>query len=74
MLAVAQKRHFEAAAEECCITQSTLSTMISRLEDEIGIKIFNRKTKPVSITEEGELIIERLQIIDKEIAALQNVK
>mgnify|MGYP001059985363 CR=1 FL=1 len=73
VLAVAQKRHFEAAAEECCITQSTLSTMISRLEDEIGIKIFNRKTKPVSITEEGELIIERLQIIDKEIAALQNV-
>jgi len=72
VLALAQKRHFEMAAEECCVTQSTLSTMIGRLEEEIGIKIFNRKTKPVSITEEGELILERLLIIDKEIEALQN--
>lgn len=73
ILAVAEKRHFEAAAEQCFVTQSTLSTMISRFEDEIGMKIFNRKTKPVSITEEGASIMERLQIITKEIDALDNV-
>lgn len=73
ILAVAEKKHFAAAADKCCITQSTLSTMISRFEEEIGIKVFNRKTKPVSITEEGKQIIERLQIINKEIAALNNV-
>jgi LysR family hydrogen peroxide-inducible transcriptional activator len=73
VLAVVDSKNFEAAAERCFITQSTLSTMIGRLEDEIGIKIFNRKTKPVSITTEGERIIERLRIIDNEIGELKNV-
>ena len=73
VLAVVEFKHFETAAETCCITQSTLSTMINRFEDEIGIKVFNRKTKPVSITKEGSQIIERLRIIQKEIDALNNV-
>jgi LysR family hydrogen peroxide-inducible transcriptional activator len=73
VLAVVDSKNFETAAERCFITQSTLSTMIVRLEDEIGIKIFNRKTKPVSITIEGEKIIDRLRIIDHEIGQLENV-
>lgn len=73
VLAVVDSKNFETAAERCFITQSTLSTMIGRLEEEIGIKIFNRKTKPVSITIEGEKIIERLRIIDNEIGQLDNV-
>jgi LysR family hydrogen peroxide-inducible transcriptional activator len=73
VLAVVDSENFEMAAERCFITQSTLSTMIVRLEDEIGIKIFNRKTKPVSITTEGEKIIDRLRIIDHEIGQLENV-
>ena len=73
VLAVVDSKNFEMAAERCFITQSTLSTMIVRLEDEIGIKIFNRKTKPVSITTEGEKIIDRLRIIDNEIGQLENI-
>ena len=49
VLAVVDLKHFETAAEACFVAQSTLSTMINKFEDEIGIKIFNRKTKPVSI-------------------------
>ncbi len=73
VLAVVDSKNFEDAAERCFITQSTLSTMIGRFENEIGIKIFNRKTKPVSITVEGKKIIERLRIITHEVGALQNV-
>lgn len=73
VLAVVDSKNFETAAEKCCITQSTLSTMIGRFESEIGIKIFNRKTKPVSITTEGGKIIDRLRIIDNEIGQLENV-
>jgi len=73
VLAVAQIKHFEKAAEKCFVTQSTLSTMIGRMEDELGIKIFNRKTKPVSITQEGEKIINQLQIILREIDSLQYI-
>ena len=36
ILAVADKKHFEKAADKCFISQSTLSTMISKFEDEIG--------------------------------------
>lgn len=73
ILAVVDLKNFESAADKCFVTQSTLSTMIGRFEDEIGVKIFNRKTKPVSITTEGELIIERLRIVLNEIDALNNV-
>lgn len=73
VLAVVDLKNFESAADKCFVTQSTLSTMIGRFEDEIGVKIFNRKTKPVSITTEGELIIERLRIVLNEIDALNNV-
>lgn len=73
VLAVVDLKNFEAAAEKCFVTQSTLSTMIGRFEDEIGIKIFNRKTKPVSITAEGEQIINRLRIVLNEIDVLDNV-
>ena len=71
VLAVAEMKHFEHAAQKSFVTQSTLSTMIGKLENEIGIKIFDRKTKPVSITKEGKAVIEQLQIIIKEIDALE---
>lgn len=73
VLAVVDLKNFEAAAEKCFVTQSTLSTMIRKFEGEIGIKIFNRKTKPVSITAEGKEIIKRLRIVLNEIDALENL-
>lgn len=61
VLAVAEYKHFEQAAEKCCITQSTLSTMISKFEDEIGFKIFDRKKKPVQLTNEGLVVIGQIK-------------
>ncbi|MEY5047435.1 MAG: hypothetical protein RLZZ175_794 [Bacteroidota bacterium] len=73
ILAVAENKHFEIAAEKCHITQSTLSTMISKFEDEIGIKIFDRKKKPVQLTNEGNIIIEQLKIIVNNIEQLNEI-
>ncbi|TRZ40991.1 hydrogen peroxide-inducible genes activator [Robertkochia solimangrovi] len=73
VLAVVDSKNFENAADRCFVTQSTLSTMIGRFESEIGIKIFNRRTKPVSITPEGQHIISRLRIIQNEIEQLGNM-
>lgn len=72
ILAVSELKHFEKAAERCFISQSTLSTMIARFEDEIGIKIFDRKTKPVSVTKEGEVLIHQIRVIYKEIERLNH--
>ena len=73
VLAVVDMENFSLAADKCHITQSTLSTMIGRFEDEIGIKIFDRKTKPVSITKEGETIIQQLRLISKEVETLHEL-
>lgn len=67
VLAVAEYKHFEQAADRCFITQSTLSTMISKFEDEINIKIFDRKKKPVELTTEGRILIDQLKLIWKDI-------
>lgn len=73
VLAVAEHKRFELAAEMCFVTQSTLSTMISKFEDEIGVRIFDRKKKPVQLTREGEAIIEQLKIISHSIEQLKEL-
>jgi LysR family hydrogen peroxide-inducible transcriptional activator len=73
ILSLAEHRHFETAAEKCFISQSTLSTMISKFEDEIDIQVFDRKKKPVETTSEGRLIIDQLKKISKEIESLHEI-
>jgi len=69
ILAVEKYRHFAKAAEQCFVTQPTLSMMIQKLEEELGIKIFNRDVKPVEPTKEGQEIIARA----KELLAKANL-
>lgn len=73
VIAVAEMQSFGKAAEKCFITQSTLSTMISRLEGELGLQLFDRKTKPITTTKEGEAILQQLKVITKELDILGEV-
>ena len=73
VIALAESRHFETAAARCFVTQSTLSTMIAKLEGELGITIFDRKRKPLELTIEGELLLEHTRLILKEIEQLQEM-
>lgn len=73
ILALATYRHYETAAGKCYISQSTLSTMISKFEEEIGLQIFDRKKKPVAITNEGQIIINHLKIVMNEINELEEL-
>lgn len=73
VLAVGELRNFGRAAEQCFISQSTLSTMVGKLESEIGITIFDRRSKPITVTNEGEKIIEQLKIIARELNMLEEV-
>ena len=63
IIAVDDQRHFVKAASLCHITQATLSMMIKKLEEELGIKIFDRSRQPVKPTIEGEQIIEKARKI-----------
>jgi LysR family hydrogen peroxide-inducible transcriptional activator len=62
LIAVDNHRHFAKAAEQCFVTQPTLSTMIQRLEEELEIKIFDRTKHPIEPTETGIKIIRQAKI------------
>tara|TARA_B100000609_G_C17118064_1_gene383392 strand:- start:98 stop:937 length:840 start_codon:yes stop_codon:yes gene_type:complete len=47
--------------------------MISKFEEEFEIKVFNRKKKPVELTKEGEILIDQLKLIQKELAQLKEI-
>ena len=63
IVAVDTYRHFATAAGHCFVTQPTLSMQVQKLEDELGLKIFDRSKQPVIPTEAGRAIIEQARRI-----------
>jgi LysR family hydrogen peroxide-inducible transcriptional activator len=63
IVAVDTYRSFVLAAEKCFVTQPTLSMQVQKLEDMLGVKIFDRSKQPVSPTEIGIEIIEQARIL-----------
>jgi LysR family transcriptional regulator, hydrogen peroxide-inducible genes activator len=63
-------RNHAKAANFCNVTQPTLSMMVKKLEDELGVKIFD-KAQPLKPTSSGEIIISRARIILQEIKNLK---
>ncbi len=57
LIAVADKRHFGRAAEACYVSQPTLSAQIKKLEARLGVPIFERTNRSVTVTPMGEEII-----------------
>jgi LysR family hydrogen peroxide-inducible transcriptional activator len=67
IVAVARERHFGRAAESCFVSQPTLSIAIRKLEEELGVKLFERGSKnEVRLTEIGNAIIEQAQRVLEE--------
>src|SRR5215211_3215712 len=59
LVALADNRHFTRAAERLHVAQPALSQQIRRLEDELGLVLVHRTTRHVSLTDAGELLVER---------------
>jgi DNA-binding transcriptional LysR family regulator len=60
VLAVARHRNFRAAATELTVSTSTLSHAIQALETKIGVRLFNRTTRSVSLSEAGAQFVESI--------------
>jgi LysR family transcriptional regulator, hydrogen peroxide-inducible genes activator len=63
LVAVADLRHFGRAAQACFVSQPTLSGQIKKLEDELGVALFERDNKSVSITTVGEEIVRSARLV-----------
>jgi len=59
VVALAQERHFGRAAQKCFVTQPTLSLALAKLEDELGVRLFERNKNEVLVTPMGEAIVEQ---------------
>lgn len=62
LLAVDTHRHFATAAEHCFVTQPTLSMQLQKLEEELGVQLFDRSRVPVRPTEIGKEVIAQARI------------
>ena len=71
IIAVDTHRHFARAAEKTFVTQPTLSMMVQKLEEELGIRIFDRSKQPVVPTPEGGEIIMRARQIMADVGRLK---
>ena len=61
IVAVARERHFGRAAAACFVSQPTLSIAVRKLEEELGITLFERGSNEITVTDTGERIIEQAQ-------------
>src|SRR5690606_14441034 len=72
IVAVDEHRHFQRAAESCFVTPATLSMMTKKLEEELGIIIFDRSKQPIRPTDIGNAIIEKAKTVLYHIKDLEN--
>lgn len=70
-LALAQHQHFTRAAAQCHLSQPAFSALIRSLEESVGLRLFDRSTRHVLLTPEGERFMQSALRIQAEMAACQ---
>lgn len=73
IVAIDTHRHFARAAETSFVTQPTLSTMVRKLEEELGVVLFDRSKSPVVPTAEGAVLVEQARSVLKEVQLLKDM-
>lgn len=71
--AVAQFKHFRKAADACYVSQPTLSGQIKKLEQELGVTIFDRSTKQVTLTAQGTRLLSQISLILEQTKVLKEL-
>lgn len=73
LVALADHRHFGKAAEASFVSQPTLSTQIKKLEDELGVQLFERAPRKVMLTPVGRDVVARARGIVAEVESLRDL-
>ena len=73
LVALADTRHFGHAAGRCCVSQPTLSGQLKKLEEELGVTLFERTRRSVETTPQGEGIVEQARRVLEQADALRQL-
>ena len=73
IVAVAREKHFGHAAEKCFVSQPTLSVAIKKLEEELGVALFERGVNDIRVTDVGRRVIEQAQRVLEEASAIKHI-
>ena len=73
VVAVARERHFGRASEACFVSQPTLSVAIKKLEEELGVALFERGAGEVALTPVGARIVEQAQRVLEQAQSIKEI-
>ena len=73
IVALAQERHFGRAAEKCHVSQPTLSVAVKKLEEQLGILLFERSAVDVKVTEIGRQIVDQAERVLLEASQIRDL-
>ena len=73
IVAVAQEKHFGRAAQRCHVSQPTLSIAIKKLEEELGVSLFDRSSSEILMTESGAAIVSQAQRVLEEAEVIRHL-
>lgn len=73
IVAVADTGQFSKAARQCHVTQPTLTMMVRKLEDELGVTIFQRGSQPTRPTADGDALIAQARVVLREAGQLKEL-
>lgn len=73
ILALDTYRHYVTAAERCFVTQPTITIQVKKLEDELGIQLFDRSKTPLVPTPMGELILAKARSVMQEFKQIKEL-
>jgi len=73
LIALARERHFGRAAEKCHVSQPTLSVAIKKVEEELGVQLFERSATEVKITATGQRIVSQAEKVLLEAAQIPEI-
>jgi len=73
IVTLAQEQHFGRAAERCFVSQPTLSIAVKKLEEELGVALFERSKSRVQATPLGEKIVAQAHLVLEQASAIQDI-
>lgn len=73
IVTLAEEKHFGRAAIKCNVSQPTLSVAVKKLEDELGVSLFERSKSQVTVTDTGQRVIDQAYRVLDQVGLIKDI-